>query len=207
VTVHYWTYKPLLLDAYSHYNGHMTPLDILARELGVSGRTLRRAVNEGTLRARRPSPRILEMPVGERVYARHHWALLAKLRAALRTERNVRFAMLFGSTARGEDSETSDVDVIVSLRDLDYMHKLDLRMKLEDAIGRSVDAVLLEEAEEDPTFLAMALEDGRVLVDREEVWPGLRRREASLRRRGRRQDLARRRRALAAADRFLAARR
>lgn len=185
----------------------MTPLKILARELGVSDRTLRRAVNEGTLRATRPSPRILKMPVGERVYARRHWPLLAKLRAALRTERNVRFAMLFGSTARSEDSESSDIDLLVLLRDPDHLRKLDVGAKLEGTLGRSVDVILLEEAEEDPTFLAMALEDGRVLVDREDLWPGLRRREASLRRRGRRQDLARRRRALAAADRFLAAHR
>ena len=77
----------------------MTTLDMLAHELGVSGRTLRRAVNEGTLRATRPSPRTLEIPLSERVYVRRHWTLLAKLRAFLRTERNVRFAMLFGSTA------------------------------------------------------------------------------------------------------------
>jgi len=185
----------------------MTRLDMLAHELGVSGRTLRRAVNGGTLRATRPSPRTLEIPLSERAYVRRHWALLAKLRAFLRTERNVRFAMLFGSIARGEGTEGSDVDVIVSLRDPDYMRKLDLGVKLERVIGRPVDVVLLEEAEEDPTFLAMALEDGRALVDRENLWPKLRRREAGLRRRGRRQDLVRRRRALAAADRFLAAHR
>lgn len=185
----------------------MTPLQMLAHELGVSDRTLRRAVNEGTLRASRPSPRKLELPLGEGHYARRHWPLLAKLRSVLRTERNVRFAMLFGSTARGEDSESSDIDLLVSLRDPDHLRRLDIGVKLERILERSVDVVLLEDAEEDPTFLAMALEDGRVLVDREEVWPGLRRREASLRRRGRRQDLARRRRALAAADRFLAAHR
>jgi hypothetical protein len=73
-------------------------------------------------------------------------------------------------------------------------------------VGRSVDVVLLEEAEEEPTFLAMALVDGRVLVDREGAWAGLRRRKAELRRRGARLDLARRKEALARADRFLAAR-
>jgi uncharacterized protein len=185
----------------------MTPLDLLADELGVSGRTLRRAVNEGTLRATRPSPRILEMPVGESVYVRRRWALLAKLRSALRTERNVRFALLFGSAARGEDTEGSDIDVIVSLRDPSFERLSDLRLSLEEALGRSIDVVLLEEAEEDPTFLAMALEDGRVLVDREGAWPGLRGREVALRRSGRRLDLARKKRALARADRFLAARR
>ena len=185
----------------------MTPLDLLAKELGVSGRTLRRAVNEGTLRATRPSPRILEMPVGESVYARRRWPRPGKLRSALRTERNVRFALLFGSAARGEDTERSDVDVIVSLRDSSFIRALDLQAKLEEAIGRQVDVTLLEDAEMDATFLAIAIEDGRVLVDRESVWSRLRRREAALRRRGQVEDEARKRRALASADRFLAERR
>lgn len=182
----------------------MTPLEILAREVGVSGRTLRRAVNEGALRATRPSPRILEMPVGERVYVRRRWPLLAKLRSVLRTEPNVRFALLFGSAARGEDTETSDVDVIVFLRDSQHDRVLDLGLKLEDALERSVDIVPLGDAEEDPTFLAMAIAEGRVLIDRERLWPELRRREAALRRRGRRLDSALKERAFARADEFLA---
>lgn len=153
----------------------------------------------------RPSPRTLEISVGESVYARRRWPLLAKLRSALRTERNVRFAMLFGSAARGEDTEGSDIDVLVSLRDPGFARFSDLRLKLEEALGRAVDLVLLEETEEDPTFLAMALDDGRVLVDRENVWPELRGREAALRRSGRRLDLARKERAFAGADRFLTA--
>lgn len=183
----------------------MSLLTQIAREVGVDERTLRRAVNDGALRARRPSPRKLEMSVGESLYARRRWPLLAKLRDALRTERNTRFALLFGSAARGEDTEGSDIDVIVSLRDSSYSRLSDIQLKLEGAVGRPVDVVLLEEAEEDPTFLAMALEDGRVLVDREGAWPGLRSREAGLRRRGGRLDAARRREALSRADRFLAA--
>lgn len=179
----------------------------IAREVGVNERTLRRAVNQGTLRATRPTPRKLELALGESLYVRRRWPLLATLRSALRTEHNVRFALLFGSAARGEDTERSDVDVIVSLRDPSYERKFDLIQKLEALLGHSVDLVLLQDAEADPTFLAMALEDGRVLVDRENVWPALRRREDGLRRRGRRLDLALHKRALAAADRFLAQRR
>lgn len=182
----------------------MNELARLAGEVGVDERTLRRAVNEGTLRATRPSPRKLELPIGESLYARRRWPLLAKLRATLRTERNVRFALLFGSAARGADTQRSDVDVLVSLRDSGYEREFDLGQKLEEAVGRMVDVVVLEEAERDPTFLAMALEDGRVLVDRDHVWPGLRGREDRLRRRGRREDLAFKKRALAQADRFLA---
>jgi predicted nucleotidyltransferase len=181
----------------------MTAFAFVAKDLGVSERTLRRAVNEGTLRATRPSPRKLDLPFSEERYAREHWPLIAKLREALRTEHNVRFAMLFGSTARGEETERSDVDVIVDLRDPDFMREIDLEIKLEGIVGRSVDVVGLKRAEEDPTFLAMALEDGRALVDRGDVWQRLRAEETGLRRRGRRHDLRRRREALARVDRFL----
>jgi predicted nucleotidyltransferase len=182
----------------------MTALSFLATEVGVNERTLRRAVNEGALRATRPSPRKLELPFPERQYACSHWPLIAKLREALRTEHNVRFAMLFGSTARGDDSDDSDVDVIAALRDSTFMHELDLAGKIERAVGCSVDVIDLKDAEADPMFLAMALEDARVLVDREGVWPRLRRREAALRSRGQKLDEERKRRALERADQFLA---
>ncbi len=41
------------------------------------------------------------MSLSEREYVRRSWRLLSTLRAALRTEQNVRFALLFGSVARG----------------------------------------------------------------------------------------------------------
>ncbi len=181
----------------------MTALSFVAKEVGVNERTLRRAVNEGALRATRPSPRKLELPFAEDRYARAHWPLIAKLRETLRTEHNVRFAMLFGSTARGDDTEASDVDVIADPRDSDFIGTIRLAVKLERATGRSVDVVRLKDAEADPTFLAMAIEDGRVLVDRENLWPELLQREPDLRRRGRRRDLRRKRQALASIDRFL----
>ena len=181
----------------------MTALSFVAKEVGVNERTLRRAVNEGTLRARRPSPRKLVLPFSEERYLRGHWQLIANLREVLRTEHNVRFAMLFGSAARGDDTEDSDVDVIADLRDSSLDPVLDLSLKLEDAVGRSVDVVRLEDAEDDPTFLAMALEDARVLVDRNEAWLRLQGEAADLRRKGRRRDARRKREALAGIDRFL----
>lgn len=183
----------------------MTELASLAGEVGVHERTLRRALNEGTLRVARPSPRSLELSFAEALYIRRQWPLIAKLRAALRTERNVRFAMLFGSAARGQDTERSDVDVIADFRDSSLEPVLDLKAKLRNAVGRDVDIIRMEDAQDDPTFLAMALEDGRVLVDREKLWPRLRRREAALRLRGSELDERRKRAALARAERFLAA--
>jgi len=57
----------------------MSELGLLADELGVHERTLRRAAEQGTLRATRPGPRALNLPLGERRYARRAWPLLAAL--------------------------------------------------------------------------------------------------------------------------------
>ena len=76
----------------------------------------RRAVVQDLLRAERPSPRTLEIPVKEREFLRRSWQLLSLLRKALRTEPTVALAVLFGSAARGEMHSESDVDVLVALR-------------------------------------------------------------------------------------------
>lgn len=175
----------------------MSDLDLLARQLGASTRTLRRAVEEGTLRGARPSPRRLKLTAVEKDYVLRRWGLLARLRAALRTEPNVRFALLFGSAARGEDSEASDVDLMVELRDTSLVRLIDLELKLEALLGRDVDLVSLTDAESNPLLLAEALDEGRVIVDREGRWAELRPRIGQLRRRAREEAGQRRRRALA----------
>jgi predicted nucleotidyltransferase len=182
----------------------MTELALLAEQVGVSERTLRRAVSEGTLRATRHTPRTLEMQLAERDYVRRKWTLLSSLRTALRTEPNVRFALLFGSAATGTDTQESDVDVLVDLRDASFERVVDLGTKLRELLGRHVDVVELHEAESEPAFLAQIVADGRVLVDREDLWLQLHGREVSLRRRGSRREVRRLHKALAGIDRLLA---
>lgn len=143
------------------------------------------------------------MPLAESRFVRRSWPLLTALRAALRTEHNVRFALLFGSVAAGTDGPGSDVDVLVQLRDPSLEQVADLETKLA-AVGRRVDVIRLEDAEADPAFFARVLGEGRVLVDRDETWPRLRRREASLRRRATKEQDERASAALAGIDRLLA---
>ncbi|HEY4810681.1 MAG TPA: nucleotidyltransferase domain-containing protein [Solirubrobacteraceae bacterium] len=169
----------------------MAGLTLLAEEVCVNERTLRRAVSQGTLRGNWSTSRKLDLPLSEREYVRRSWGLLSTLRIALRTERNVRFALLFGSTARGTDTLASDVDVLVCLSDASMARLADLSAKLTRLVGRRVDVVELKDIESEPAVLAQIVGDGRVLVDREQTWPRLRRREAALRRRGS-QDHARR---------------
>lgn len=158
-------------------------LDHLASDLGVSGRTLRRAAARGAIRIRRPSPYAVEISASERRYIRTHWELLSRLTRVLRTEKNVRLAVLFGSTARGEDRPGSDVDLLVALGD--YGRGLPLArigLKLEELLERPVQLVALRDAEASPALLADALRDGRVLIDRDGIWPRLKRCERSIRR-------------------------
>ena len=101
------------------------------------------------------------------------WPLLGALRAALRTESNVRFALLFGSAARGDDTAGSDIDLLVEMREPSLVRLVDLALKLEGLLGREVDVLALEEAEDDPLLLAEAVREGRVLVDRDGRRPKL----------------------------------
>ncbi len=183
----------------------MATMALLAEEMGINDRTLRRAVAEGTLRGTRRSPRKLELSLAERQYVRRSWRLLAALRGALRTEQNVRFALLFGSVAVGTDTADSDIDVLVDLRDGSLERVTDLNAKLSAATGRSVDVVRLEDAEGEPSFLADVLAYGRVLVDREGLRPRLRMREAQLDRLGRQDDARRTQAALAGIDGLIGA--
>jgi uncharacterized protein len=181
----------------------MTDLGTLAEQVGVSERTLRRAFNEGTLRAERPTPRKLTLGSAEKRYLRRSWKLLAALRAVLRTEQNVRFALLFGSAARGDDSEGSDVDLIVEMRDPSSVRIVDLELKLEELLGRRVDVLTLEDAGANPVLLAEAMAEGRTIVDREGRWAQLRSEAEAIDRRARRHLRKRSRSALAGIDRLL----
>lgn len=155
------------------YNGRMASLDLLAAELGVHGRTVRRAVDDGTIRGKRISPRRLTLSPAEECYVLHAWPLLGQLRTLLRTERNVRLAVLFGSRARGDERLDSDVDLLVVLGEDTLSRRLDLERRLETALGLPVQLVTVETARRAPVLLADAIEDGRVLVDRDGDWAGL----------------------------------
>jgi predicted nucleotidyltransferase len=166
-------------------------------------RTLRRALNQGTLRGERPTPRKLKLESAEQGYIRRSWRLLAALRGALRTEQNVRFALLFGSTARGDDTASSDIDLLVEMRDSSLIRIAALGEKLEALLGRRVDIISIDEAKEDTQLFAQAVSGGRVLVDREDRWAPLQDEADSLRPSAREEARRARRRALAGIDRML----
>lgn len=159
----------------------------IAAQLDADERTLRRAVQRGAVRARRPSPRALELAPGELAYLRSHWSLLSALTQALRHEPNVELAVLYGSAARGDEHRASDVDVLVSFRTDDDAARSALARRLEEALQRPVDVARLSRVRRQaPLLLLAALDDGRVLVDRDGSWPKLRAQRETIARAARR---------------------
>jgi predicted nucleotidyltransferase len=151
-----------------------TSLRALAGYLGVPERTLRRAAADGVIRGERISPRRYVTTLREEDYLRRHWPLLRDLRDALRTEPNVRLAVLFGSHATGRVTDRSDIDLLVILEDPSAGRVADLSGRLEDRMERPVQLVRLEEAGGSPALMNDILGQGRVMVDRDDAWTRLR---------------------------------
>jgi predicted nucleotidyltransferase len=171
-------------------------LPALAVDIGVSQRSLRRAVQRGTVRARRPGPRQIELASGEREYLREHWGLIAALADALRTERNVRLAVLFGSLARGDAGEGSDVDLLVWFAREQPLCKARLAARLTQTLRRDVDVLSLDPVRErDPVLFGAILREGRPVIDRDRMWLALRAEQAAVGRAATNARKARRRRA------------
>jgi predicted nucleotidyltransferase len=145
----------------------------LARQLDLPERTVRRAANEGLIRGERISERRFRTSLQEEAYLRKHWPLLRQLRAALRTEPNVRLAVLFGSIAAGAAVNRSDIDVLVSLGDASALRVAELTGRLERRFARPVQLVRLQDAQRAPDLMVDVLADGRVLVDRDGLWSDL----------------------------------
>jgi uncharacterized protein len=88
------------------------------------------------------------------------------IREVLLKDDRVAFALVFGSTARGEETPFSDVDVAVGLRagtTLDAMAIGELVSRLEVVVGRNVDLVILNEAP--PALAYRVFRDGRLILE------------------------------------------
>jgi predicted nucleotidyltransferase len=184
----------------------MITLADLARELDVDARTMRRAATDGTIRCERASPRRQSVDQDEYRYAVAHWPLLAKLRQLLRTEPNVRLAVLYGSTARGTETPSSDIDVLVALGEDRPEAAVKLATRLERGLGREVDVGRLNRVRNrSPLLLLQVIDEGRVVLDRDGVWEDLRTQRAEIKQHAYRDHEALRQRARISVDKLLAA--
>jgi predicted nucleotidyltransferase len=182
----------------------MVGLSDLAHELGADERTLRRAVADGTVRGERLSPRRQRVSDEERDYVIEHWPLLGKLRLALRTEPNVRLAVLYGSVARGQDTPESDLDLLLSLAEDRPDTAVKLAVRLERRLRREVDVTRLNRVRDTaPLLLLQALDEGRVILDRDREWTQLLAHRAGIAHHAHRSYIARRRRARASVRELL----
>ena len=174
----------------------------------MDARTLRRAATDGTIRCERVSARRQRVSEDERRYATAHWPLLSALRRALRTEPNVRLAVLYGSLARGDDRSDSDVDLLVSLGEDRADAAVKLAVRLEAALGHEVDVARLNRTREvAPLLLLRAIDEGRVVLDRDGEWTDLQTHRSEIAQRAVQAHEGRRRRARASIRELLAAER
>jgi len=81
--------------------------------------------------------------------------------------------MLFGSVAKGTDTLSSDVDLILDLDTEDQMVIRRLRRRLSEKLGWRVDVFLLSDLEAEPESLVSILAAARPVVDRSGVWSRL----------------------------------
>jgi predicted nucleotidyltransferase len=124
---------------------------------------------------------------GEREYLRTHWHLIADLRAALRTQREVRLAVIYGSVARGDEDDDSDFDLLVSLAPGRSPGESEVADRVAEIVNRRVDLAELRRVESGaPLLLDRVLDEGRVLVDRDGHWAELQQRRVAIRARARR---------------------
>ena len=94
--------------------------------------------------------------------------MLDRLRRAMQDERDVLYAVMFGSTARGARLRNSDVDVALELRPGAPRDPHELRAltaRIEAAVGAPVDLVLLDEAP--PGLAYRVFRDGKIVIDRD----------------------------------------
>lgn len=176
----------------------------MALALGADERTLRRAVADGAVRCERVGPRRQRIAEQERAYLLTHWPLLSGLRQALRTETNVRLAVVYGSIARGHDTPDSDIDLLVSLARDRPEAGVRLAVRLERALGREVDVARLNRVSVNaPLLLLQAIDEGRVVLDRDRQWSQLFAGRVEIERRAGAAHTARRRRALASVRELL----
>lgn len=162
----------------------MVALTEVARAIGADERTLRRAVAAGSVRCHEESARRRRVDADELAYLKGHWEHLVALRRVLRTEPNVRLAVLYGSMARGDDREDSDADLLVSFANPHPLARVSLAVHLKRALGRHVDVARLDLVDERaPLLLLQVVDEGRVLVDRDGAWPEIQARRDEIGRR------------------------
>ena len=158
----------------------MTSLHRLALEIGVSERTLRRALRSELIRGGWSTPHRLSLPPGEPGYVSRSWDLLDALRRKLRPMHDVRLAVLFGPRAVDSRDDRGALQVLAAHDSRSGRRTDVIASRLAEAADRQVVVLSLDDPRADAALLLEVLRDGRVLLDRHLAWTRLKRRRGSL---------------------------
>jgi len=90
-----------------------------------------------------------------------------KIENILSVQENIEFAYLFGSYARGDFRDASDIDIAVYLNDTSLDSRLEIQHTLEVALKKRVDLVLLNDVK-NVYLLESILKEGIVIKDAQE---------------------------------------
>ena len=80
-------------------------------------------------------------------------------------EYDVKWAVLFGSYAKGMATEKSDIDIVMDC-DIHGMRFFGLLNKLTEKLGKDVDLFMTAQFEDNPEFLSNILSKGKVIYGR-----------------------------------------
>lgn len=82
----------------------------------------------------------------------------------------IRYAFIYGSVAKGTDTATSDIDVMVIAEGLSYSHLFESLTKAEESLGRKVNPTLyspedfLKKAQGDNHFVTRILNQAKIVL-------------------------------------------
>lgn len=155
------------------YEELITPKEA-RRLLRVSNKTLWSWYKKGLIRAvRLPSGRLryYKSDIDAILRGKRAENMIEKLREALEKEENVIVAYLYGSRARGDYHEKSDVDIAVLVKSLpspeeNPFYEVDLSLKLSKAISADVEIKVLND--KPLVFLCQVLRHGKLIISKDE---------------------------------------
>jgi predicted nucleotidyltransferase len=90
--------------------------------------------------------------------------MAAKIKQYLSAYNDIAFAFLFGSSARGEDTVLSDVDIAIYFTDaVDFYRMNGLREDLSELLGREIDIAVLNNIS--PIIRMQVLKKGTLILN------------------------------------------
>ena len=161
--------------------GRLSPgARIIAAEHDLSPALLAAWARTGAIRAVEDPGGAIDIPGSEANWMRSH-AELTRVLWRISVERELDTLVLFGSTARGEDIASSDVDLLAaSAEQSDLRSRLRLQGTLSERLGQRVDITSLDDIDDSPSVVLSALVDGRVIRDATGRWKAIQSRRSEI---------------------------